>query len=1116
MLTLLHSAILIATSIKLKSPFPESIDDSDTCHPGPTAERLMENDEDANSIDSHEHTIGTRERSQRSNNRPRSVVSSRSVAHARNTLGAAEANTVSNIKSHETAFVQTFVLMYHMMIFGVVLLGIFLLDKYPLNGGSGSASSRQTLTVVSDPFHFDSDQFLSWMIVVVVYSCYSSWRRNDGKSCEPTEQPHSVDSANDVGDRTDVPSTMKSESPLRQRQQAKPSESRRDETSVISRGSSHTGLSSRRLEDIMLQEVLGHDDHDTIDDVFEDNSNHNDKGCMKRFFRVLGLNLENRHDDVRKWRPVDDILNPLQTLEWKGLLSVAYLIYQYCSGGRGGTYPAAESDDEPNIYVSPIWINLELVAFSSFLFLTGYNQTSYYYYQPENAQKAGLTRVVGILFRWNFAAIFISMTLGNSIFQHYVVCLIHSYFFISIWVVMRTYHTINYTKYKFRFKMLAFAVSFYCVVYWITLCLATSNIYIGQCLLVGSDIIVATKFLKNVSVQSLFWEWGYLAHLHHLAPLAGAMFAINKPIASLQLRKLESYARITTILSKGIVWLTLTIVTIMWGVGPLNRYSYSQIHSYFGIVPLLTFIYMRNLSHRLRLNHNHFFGFIGQYSLEIFILTKHAMYHGSFAVLLPGYPHLNFLLVSAGIIYVAKWLNNVTTILRQFLVNNDNQSSVSSISTYAAGVLAVYLFAKILCWVGLDSVGSIVTIVIMLGMLLYQVIMDMTWSESESIGRQSPASLTTNITKVCVPVSGVASIFCVAATCYAWSSASFEAPTQSCINEVNNGFWLPVDACTARSRLKDGVNYFGYAECKDFDAGKEWFWHPENNCGFRSRNSHDIKKSLLNKRVTFIGDSSVRNMFYSLCRLMGDNDAGGFEGVTSHADIRRLFPHVHLEYKWSPLSVDTVSKLKSIRTTDFSINLKPDLVLASSGVWDRLHMMATDEDKESHREAVKRLAFEMVKLRKLGISVVWMIPHIVNTIALNSDEKRSQMNEESLEETRLLFRELGVEEAADFVLDGPLFTKDRYGESFDGIDFPADVYDGGLQVLANAFDWILESSSDESSDALPDVTITTNSYLNAQLFLFVCIGLFVSCCSTMVYVEKLISLTDVIGISFIR
>jgi hypothetical protein len=134
---------------------------------------------------------------------------------------------------------------------------------------------------------------------------------------------------------------------------------------------------------------------------------------------------------------------------------------------------------------------------------------------------------------------------------------------------------------------------------------------------------------------------------------------------------------------------------------------------------------------------------------------------------------------------------------------------------------------------------------------------------------------------------------------------------------------------------------------------------------------------------------------------MGDNDAGGYEGVASHADIRRLFPSANLEYKWAPLSVDIVSKLKSLRSTDFSSGKpKPDLLVLGGGTWDKLHMAATDEDQQSHREVVARLAVELNKLRELEISVVWMVPPVVNSIALNSDEKRVQMGEQSLEDTR--------------------------------------------------------------------------------------------------------------------
>jgi hypothetical protein len=207
-----------------------------------------------------------------------------------------------------------------------------------------------------------------------------------------------------------------------------------------------------------------------------------------------------------------------------------------------------------------------------------------------------------------------------------------------------------------------------------------------------------------------------------------------------------------------------------------------------------------------------------------------------------------------------------------------------------------------------------------------------------------------------------------------------------------------------------------------------------------------------------------------------------------------LFPSANIEYKWSPLSVDVVSKLKSIRTAGFaSAKPLPDLLVAGVGAWDKLHMAATDEDQQSHREVISKLALELDKLREQGVSVVWVIPPVINTPALNSDEKRAQMSEESLEETRQLYRDLGVEGAASFVLEGAAFTKDRKSDSFDGIDYPPDVYDAGIQILANALDWILAPSADEPEGLRPDADIMVNPFLGAQVLIFAVIGLFVSC-----------------------
>lgn len=461
-------AIGTATSIKLKSPFPGSARD-ESQHLGYQNKNTLDPaDDNPNLTQSVESIISSgdtdRIRGTSRSNRSRSGVSSRSVAHARNasSLGG---NTVSYIRMQD-AFVQVFVIMYHTMIFGLVLLGLFLLGKYPPNGKSNSESNEN---VLSQPFRFNADQFMSWMIIVTTYTCHTSWQRNDCKNREKTVQLRAPEpNFDDQDDEIEhVQSAKKNESSLRQRQQSTPN---RDETSTISRGSSHTGL-SKCLEDIMLEEVLGHDDHDTLDDAFE-NAKRSDKGWVVKAFAMIGLKLNEFHEKetIRGHNVADDVLNHLQTLELKGMLSLALLLYQYCSSGRGGTYMARIDSDEEQDESSAkhlIWRNFEMVAFSSFTFLSGYNQTSFYYFNPDHNKTPieytphyyGLSRVISVLFRWNSTAIFLSLFLGNNFFQHYAVCSTHSFFFLAIWLMLRTWHSINYTKYKFRLKIFVFTVS---------------------------------------------------------------------------------------------------------------------------------------------------------------------------------------------------------------------------------------------------------------------------------------------------------------------------------------------------------------------------------------------------------------------------------------------------------------------------------------------------------------------------------------------------------------------------------------------------------------------------------------------------------------------------------
>lgn len=399
--------------------------------------------------------------------------------------------------------------------------------------------------------------------------------------------------------------------------------------------------------------------------------------------------------------------------------------------------------------------------------------------------------------------------------------------------------------------------------------------------------MILAKSFRASSARGTLWELRYLCYLHNLAPVVGVMFAINKPIASFQLRKLESQSVFIAALSKGIVCLAVTTATIIWASGPLQRDSYSKTHVHFGVVPLLAYIYLRNSSRRFRSHHSRFFSWIGQYSLEIFLLTKHTLFHDSLFVILAGYPHLSFLLVATGIICLSRLLNNLTRVMSQVLISHHEENSTTHISTFSIGVLCLYLFAQMLCWADLVSTGSIATIVIILGVLLYQVIMDMSWDgHQRSSGHLSTPAGGSGGTKMVVPISGVTSICLLTAIWYGWASITGASSVldASCLDFVNNGSWLPINACHVNTGSSESINYFGHSECGNYTVAKEWIWPKKySKCSFHFRSDNDIRTALLHKRVTFVGDSSIRSLFYSLVRSMGDHNAGGYEGVRWNA-----------------------------------------------------------------------------------------------------------------------------------------------------------------------------------------------------------------------------------------
>jgi hypothetical protein len=78
-------------------------------------------------------------------------------------------------------------------------------------------------------------------------------------------------------------------------------------------------------------------------------------------------------------------------------------------------------------------------------------------------------------------------------------------------------------------------------------------------------------------------------------PVIGMIFGANHAVMSLFIQKIEKQS-LKEIVAKGVVGLALLMALYMLSSGPLqyDRFEFNDIHGYFGFIPVLGYIYMRN------------------------------------------------------------------------------------------------------------------------------------------------------------------------------------------------------------------------------------------------------------------------------------------------------------------------------------------------------------------------------------------------------------------------------------------------------------------------------------------------------------------------------------------
>lgn len=493
----------------------------------------------------------------------------------------------------------------------------------------------------------------------------------------------------------------------------------------------------------------------------------------------------------------------------------------------------------------------------------------------------------------------------------------------------------NYNKWWIRFKIGMLALMIYALWdYDLGIFVAIHRLFLGDQPTTGAPF-------------GTMWEWYFRSYLDHWSALLGMVFALNSPIVSLFYRKLEARSVGRQWIGKLSVLAGMTYAFVLWVHGPfmMEKEAYNQTNPYFGFIPLILYVYVRNLTPTFRSHSMELLEEAGKTTLETYLMQHHIWLTSNsktVLVFVPGFPRLNMLLVTFGYVKICRKLHNLTLMLKNVLLPCDRNACIRSLTSIFVVISGFYLTAFTLNRIHSTSLGAVGIVSVICGGLLYQTVMDSTWTEyhsavkkaredededeDKSFADKSDVSYYTAgdlskesiVAKLCPPIIGVMFLFVLGSI---WNEIAIAGATSVgplsplCADFVNDGLWFPVDACTESNRGMAYRNHHvaSFGTCSPRGASLIWAWKEQpahTHCRFGLRGEAKLKRLLNRRRLLFIGDSMTRNIYHASLRAMGMRKAGAYDAtIPKHTDLAEIMWHdTSVNFKWvSSLKINNTS-----------------------------------------------------------------------------------------------------------------------------------------------------------------------------------------------------------------
>ncbi|CED85036.1 O-acetyltransferase [Phaffia rhodozyma] len=327
-------------------------------------------------------------------------------------------------------------------------------------------------------------------------------------------------------------------------------------------------------------------------------------------------------------------LNREQTDEWKGWMQILILIYHYLGASKtSGIY-------------NPIRV---LVA--CYLFMTGYGHFTYYYKKAE----FGIDRIAMVMVRLNLLPIVLAYVMDTDYISYYFSPLV-SFWYLIIYVTMYIGNKYNTVP---AFLLPKLALSAFVIT-----------------LLMKSDDVLRVIFSFLATVFNIQWsptEWAFRVNLDIWIVYIGMLTAWGY----IKLKELGIPQKVwwPTAVKASVGLSVLSLGWFFWfELSQPTKFSYNLSHPYVSMVPVLAFVILRNATPFLRSVSSSAYCFVGQISLETFILQYHLWLAGDtkgILMVLPGglnWRLLNVAITTVIFIFVSNKVSKATGVLTEVLV----------------------------------------------------------------------------------------------------------------------------------------------------------------------------------------------------------------------------------------------------------------------------------------------------------------------------------------------------------------------------------------------------------------------------------------------------------------